>query len=132
MAVDVSSSGGALLITLLRTLHIVFGLIWVGAALLLTLYIEPTAEAAGAEGKRVLRALYRSTSLPRLIPAAALITTLAGLLLYEMLTYSAAIATGAGLMITVGALVGLLAFLARPFLSLASRREVRRPVESRR
>lgn len=111
MAIDVSTAGGALLITVLRALHIVFGLVWVGAALLMTVYIEPTAERTGADGKRVLRALYRGSSFPRLVPAAAIITTVAGLLLYEMLSYSAAISTASGLTITIGASVGLLAFL---------------------
>ena len=103
MAIDVSSAGGALLITILRALHIVCGLVWVGAALLMTIYIEPTAERAGADGRRVLRALYRTTSFSRLVPASAIITTVAGLLLYEMLSYSAAISTATGMTITIGA-----------------------------
>ena len=95
----------------MRALHIVCGLVWVGAALLMTIYIEPSAERAGADGKRLLRALYRTTSFPRLVPASAIITTVAGLLLYEMLSYSAAISTATGLTITIGAGFGLLAFL---------------------
>lgn len=126
MAIDVSSAGGALLITILRALHIIFGLVWVGAALLMTVYIEPTAERAGADGKRVLRALYAGTNLSRLVPAAAIITTVAGLLLYEMLSYSAAMSTASGLTITIGAAFGLLAFLHglfavwRPAIQLSS------------
>ncbi len=111
MAVDLSSSGGALLVSLLRLLHIVGGLVWVGAALLMSWYVEPTAARAGAAGSDFLRALYRDTSLPRLIPLSALITTLAGLLLYEMLSYSAAISSPTGLVLTAGSAFGLLAFL---------------------
>ena len=53
---DVSTAGAALAITALRLLHIVAGLLWVGAALMMSLYIEPTAAASGADGKRFLRA----------------------------------------------------------------------------
>ena len=111
MGIDVSTSGGALLISLLRLLHIVGGLVWVGAALLMTFYVEPTAARAGAAGSSFLRAIYRDTNLPRMIPLSAFITTVAGLLLYELLSYSDAIGSPMGLVLTVGAAFGLLAFL---------------------
>ena len=107
---DVSTAGGALAITVLRLLHIVPGLIWVGAALLMSFYIEPTARSSGAEGSRFLRALYRNSSFPRLIPLSALVTTIAGLLLYGMLSYHEAMSSAMGLILTIGALFGLLAF----------------------
>lgn len=111
MAVDISTAGGALLVSLLRLLHIVGGMIWVGAALLLTCYIEPTAAKSGLAGATFLRRLHRDTHWPRLIPLAALITTVAGLLLYEMLSYSDAMRSPMGLVLTAGASFGLLAFL---------------------
>lgn len=111
MDIDVSTSGGALLISLLRLLHIVGGLVWVGAALLMTYYVEPTAARAGASGASFLRAIYRDSNLPRMIPLCALITTVAGLLLYEMLSYSDALRSPMGLVLTAGSSFGLLAFL---------------------
>lgn len=111
MEIDVSSGGGALLISILRLLHIVGGLLWVGAALLMSWYVEPTAARQGAAGTQFLRAIYRDTNLPRLIPLSALITTVAGLLLYELLSYSDAMSSPMGLVLTAGASFGLLAFL---------------------
>ena len=111
MEIDVSSGGGALLISILRLLHIVGGLLWVGAALFMSWYVEPTAARQGAAGTHFLRAIYRDTNLPRLIPLSALITTVAGLLLYEMLSYSDALSSPMGLVLTAGASFGLLAFL---------------------
>ncbi|MCY4146897.1 MAG: hypothetical protein OXF90_10585 [Chloroflexi bacterium] len=108
MAVDISSADGALLVSLLRLLHIVASVIWVGAALLMTMYIEPMAAGSGAG---FLRHLYRDTSLRRLVPLAALVSTVAGLLLYEMLGYSGALGNPTGLTLTAGASFGLLAFL---------------------
>ncbi len=111
MEIDVSTMGGALLISVLRLLHIVGGLIWVGAALMMSFFIEPAAAKAGADGSRFLRALYRSGKWTWFIPAAALVTTLAGLLLYELLSYSAALRSWPGLVITTGSIFGMLAFL---------------------
>ena len=107
---DVSTAGDALAITVLRLLHIVAGFIWVGAALLISFYLEPTARSSGADGSRFLRTLYRNTNLPRLIPLSALVTTIAGLLLYAMLSYHEAMSSAMGLILTIGALFGLLAF----------------------
>lgn len=107
---DVSSAGGALVITILRLLHIVGGLVWVGAAIVMSFYIEPALLAAGADGNRILRRLYSTTSFARLIPLSALVTTVAGLLLYGMLSYHEALSSSMGVVLTLGALVGLLAF----------------------
>lgn len=107
---DLSTSGGALVVTILRLLHIGGGLIWVGAALVISLYIEPAADQAGAAGKGFLQTLYRSSGLPRLIPLSACITTVAGLLLYGLLSYHEAMSSGLGIVLTLGALFGLLAF----------------------
>ena len=107
---DLSSAGGALVITILRLLHIVAGFVWVGAALLMSLYIEPAADRAGAAGRDFLRTLYRGSGLPRLVPLSAGITTVAGLLLYGLLSYHEAMSSGMGLVLTLGALFGLLAF----------------------
>ncbi len=107
---DLSSAGGALLITVLRLLHIVGGLIWVGAAVVLSFYIEPALEKAGADGGRILRGLYSETSFPSLLPVSALVTTVAGLLLYGMMSYHETLGSSMGLALTLGALLGLLAF----------------------
>ncbi|MDE2854063.1 MAG: hypothetical protein OXN88_07825 [Chloroflexota bacterium] len=107
---DISTASGALIISLLRLLHIVAGLIWVGAALLMSFYIEPMAGSSGAEGGRFLRALYSKTHFPRLIPLSALVATIAGLLLYGLLAYHEAMSSAMGVILTLGALFGLLAF----------------------
>lgn len=108
---DVSSSGGALLVSILRLLHIVGGLIWVGAALVMSFYIEPALKQAGAAGSGILHKLYRQTNYARLIPLSALVTTVAGLLLYGALSYHETLSSSMGVILSLGAFVGLLAFL---------------------
>ena len=107
---DMSSAGGALVVTILRLLHIVGGLVWVGAAIVMSCYIEPALDKAGADGNRIMRRLYSETSFPRLIPISALVTTVAGLLLYGLLSYHEALSSSMGVVLTLGALAGLLAF----------------------
>ncbi|MYD09783.1 MAG: hypothetical protein F4X02_07035 [Chloroflexi bacterium] len=107
---DISTAGGALIISALRLLHIVAGLIWVGAAIVMSCYIEPALERAGVGGSPFLRALYGSASFARLIPLSALVTTVAGLLLYGLMSYHEAMSSSMGMAITLGALFGLLAF----------------------
>ena len=107
---DISNASAALIISVLRLLHIVFGLIWVGAAFSLSYYIEPTAAASAPEGGSFLRALYSGTNFRRLIPLSALITTVAGLLLYGLLSYHEAMSSAMGVILSIGALFGLLAF----------------------
>ena len=107
---DISSTSGALIISILRLLHIVAGLIWVGAVIMMSFYVEPSAERSGADGAGFLRALYSKTNYARMVPAAAIITTLAGLLLYGMMSYHEAMNSAMGMSITLGALFGLLAF----------------------
>ncbi len=55
---DMSTAPGALIITVLRLLHIVAGLVWVGAAIVMSCYIEPALERAGGDGSPFLRARY--------------------------------------------------------------------------
>ncbi len=107
---DISSAGGALVISVLRLLHIVAGLIWVGAAVMMSFYVEPASQQSGGDGARFLRNLYGKTNYSRMIPLAAIITTLAGLLLYGMMSYHETMNSAMGISITLGALFGLLAF----------------------
>ena len=122
---DISTASGALTISLLRLLHIVAGLVWVGSALMLSYYIEPTARASAANGDSFLRALYSKTSLPRLIPLSASVTTVAGLLLYGLLSYHEAMSSAMGLILTVGSLFRAARLWSWLFHCLASKRALR-------
>lgn len=107
---DISSGSGALVISVLRLSHIVAGVIWVGAAVMMSFYVEPASQRSGGDGARFLRNLYGKSNYSRMIPLAAIITTLAGLLLYGMMSYHETMNSAMGMSITLGALFGLLAF----------------------
>jgi hypothetical protein len=107
------------LILVLRLLHIVGGVFWVGSVMLAVFFIEPTAKAFGAAGERFLaHALFRMGLLPILIGAAtaaigagaALYWIDSGGLRVEWIT------THTGLGFTAGALAALTAYAIALFV----------------
>ncbi len=93
----------------LRLIHIVAGAFWVGSALMIVLVILPGVRKAGPGGERVLPMAQMS----RAMAIGAVLTTLAGVLLYVLIFRGASswIASRFGLSLTLGALAGLGAFL---------------------
>ena len=93
----------------LRLIHIVAGVFWAGSALMLTLIILPGMRKSGPGGERALPMAHISQALS----IAGLLTTVAGLLLYYLLSrFSWAwIASPPGIGFTIGALAGTAAFL---------------------
>jgi hypothetical protein len=106
---------------LLRLLHIGAGALWVGAAVVVALYVEPTARATMPEGPRFMQAMMRTTFRP-FMTALGLITILAGIALYwqdsagftsvEWMASSAGRTFGIGGLFGVASLVLGLAFTA--------------------
>ena len=111
---EVGSTGWVILITILRLLHIVAGLIWVGAGITLSMYIFPALGRSGVDSSKVMRALYTKTSFDKLMPIVSITTTVAGLILYYMVTNGFSDAnfmqSGQGIVLSIGALAGLAAF----------------------
>jgi len=65
-------------LTILRIVHIIGGIIWVGFGIFLTFILLPALRHPGEEGLR----LYADLQLTRLMPIASSLTTVAGVLLY--------------------------------------------------
>lgn len=111
---DLTSTGGIIAITIFRLLHIVAGVIWVGAGVLVSMYVEPALERSGVDTTQFMRSLYTRTGFDKLMPIVAVITTVAGIILYWMVTNGFSDAdfmrSGKGIVLGIGALFGLLAF----------------------
>ena len=102
-----------LYVIVLRLLHILGGVFWVGAAWMIAGFLYPTANAAGPEGTKFLQRLFQSR-LPALVSAAAGLNILAGLLLYWRDSLGLRvdwITSRAGLAFTVGGLSAIAAFV---------------------
>ncbi len=96
----------------LRLVHIVAGVVWVGSAVFIALFVLPAARAAGPEGGRFLARL-----MPRTGPAlgvAMLLTVVPGFIMYGRLSAGfnrAWVTSRPGLALGVGAVASILAVL---------------------
>jgi uncharacterized membrane protein len=72
------------LIWLLRIIHIVAGVFWVGGSLVMTFFVGPTIGATGEAGQKFVGHLMNNLKFSNRMSAAAGSTVLAGLLLYGL------------------------------------------------
>jgi|GEM_PF-278638 len=121
--IDLSTGGGAIFITIIRLLHIIAGVIWVGAGIMLSMYIDPVLKSSGIDSSKFMRALYTKSGFDKLMPIVAIVTTVAGLILYWMVSDGFAsvdyMRSGQGIVLGIGVVFGLLAF-GHGFMALGS------------
>jgi uncharacterized membrane protein len=69
-------------VLLLRFLHIVLGVFWIGSGLFVTFFLQPAVAASGESGGKLMSKLGNSPGFQRAFPIAAGLTVLSGILLY--------------------------------------------------
>jgi hypothetical protein len=97
----------------LRVVHILAGVFWVGAALMTFLFLQPTAREVGPAAGPFMAHLAGKKRLIDWVLRAAGLTILAGLLMYWRVSGGLDpdwIGSAEGIAITVGALCGIAAF----------------------
>ncbi len=102
-----------IIVTLLRLLHIFGAVAWTGGGIFLISVVLPTVKDAGPDGVKFMQWVGRTGRLTRLFTLASSTTFLSGLILYPLLNYPGAMADGSlpAITLTIGAVIGLLAFL---------------------
>lgn len=101
-------------IWLLRIIHIVGGVFWVGGTLIMTFFIGPTLGAIGEPGQKFVGHLMNNLKFSNRMSAAAGATVLAGFILYWIDSQgfsSAWVSSGAGRGFGIGAAFGLIGFI---------------------
>ncbi len=99
-------------VVILRLIHILSGVFWVGGALLMALFVGPSLQAAGPASGPVMQQLVKHRRAPDWLGGAAVVTVLAGLLLYWEVSAGLVgdwVSTPPGIAISVGGLLGLAA-----------------------
>lgn len=99
---------------ILRLVHIFGGVFWVGAALMLSFFISPTAGATAENGQKFMQHLMGRTRLSTMMSAAGGSAVLAGILLYLIDSggfTSAWMRSGAGIGFGIGGVFGLIGFV---------------------
>lgn len=102
-----------IVLSLLRLTHIFFGMIWLGLGISGAVIIHPVAKSLGEKGDELMRRYYAYSIVNRLFPLAAIVTTLAGLIMWSTRVdgrdFQGFSDTGDIIML-IGAIFGLLAF----------------------
>jgi uncharacterized membrane protein len=111
---------GSLVITLLRIIHIFAAVAWIGGGIFMVSILGPTVQAAGPEGGRFMMRMASTGRLSRVLTMSSILTILAGLLLYYPTSGNlngAWLSSAHGITLTIGAIVGILAFLHGAFVT---------------
>jgi len=95
------------LVSLLRLLHIVSAVLWMGIGFTMVVFIQPAIQ--NESGFRFMKTLYAKTRINTAYPVTAVLTTLCGILLYLSGSMNRFSQTG-NIVLGIGALAGLLAF----------------------
>lgn len=101
------------LMIILRVIHIFAGVYWVGVSFFNISFLQPTVRATGAEGAKVMQHLTRGTRFTSTMYAIATLNLASGLVMYWVISgFSLSfLSTGYGLVLTIGAIAGLVAWL---------------------
>ncbi|MBW8010918.1 MAG: hypothetical protein FVQ83_06715 [Chloroflexi bacterium] len=103
----------------LRIIHIFSGVFWVGVALFNIGFLQPTVQATGAEGQRVMQHLSGKTRFLIVTYLAATLNMLSGVWMYWDLSrfkWEFTTASGKGLFLTIGGTFGVLAWITVIFV----------------
>ena len=104
----------AIVLFLLRAIHVVGGVLWVGGVVLVTLFLMPATQALGPAAQPVMQFIMGKRKLPVYFMTLGIATTLAGLLLMMRdmsLTNGLWARTPMGIGISIGATAALLALV---------------------
>jgi uncharacterized membrane protein len=98
-------------LVVVRLIHIVAAALWVGSGFFATMILTPTLVKLGTEGSGVARTLGQSSAFRMIFPVSGGLTVLAGLLLYFRPGESAIFSSTGWLVLSIGALAGVLGVL---------------------
>jgi hypothetical protein len=96
---------------ILRLIHILGGIFWVGAMIMLAGFLIPTVRATGREGGRFMQSLMQQQRLQFYLGLAAGLTVLSGITMYVRMTtatHGAWAGSGPGIAYGVGAAAAIL------------------------
>lgn len=116
-----------LLIVVLRFVHVVGSMLWVGFAVFVPFYLAPAVAESGPDGGKVMAALQRR-GIMNVLPVLAVATLVSGFWLYWIRSgglKAAYVAAPAGIAFGAGGLIALVAFVlgmsvARPSMMRAA------------
>jgi hypothetical protein len=108
----------ALLMSLLRIIHIFSGVAWVGIAFVNIVFLQPAVQATAPEGQKVMQYLVGRTRFDMTSYVAATLTVLSGLAMFGLLSdlRPEYFASPYGTFLTIGALAGIAGWVLAMFV----------------
>jgi len=105
------------LMIVLRIIHIFAGVFWVGVSFFNIQFLQPTVQATGSEGQKVMGYLTSQTRFTTTVYTAATLSLLSGLGMYWYLFRFrlSALRSGYGLMLTIGGIAGIIGWVIAIF-----------------
>ncbi len=106
----------ALMISM-RIIHIFSGIFWVGVSFFNVGFLQPTVQATGSDGQTVMQHLTTRTRFTSIVYTTATLTLLSGWIMYwNLFNFRlAALASGYGLLLTIGGVAGTIAWVIAIF-----------------
>ncbi|HLY29085.1 MAG TPA: hypothetical protein VKQ72_22255 [Aggregatilineales bacterium] len=100
---------GNLLFDVIRVVHIVGAVFWLGFAAFSVLIVEPAIKAAGKQGGIILQGIFGNGRYGMIIAASGGLTVLAGIILYvwDMAKIPGFASTTSGIVFAIGGLFGI-------------------------
>lgn len=95
----------------LRLTHVLTTAIWAGFVIMLALYINPAVSSLGPEGGKFMQALGRTRNFPVFMSSLGGLAILSGILMYLKISGPGFIQSRYGLILTIGAVCGLISFI---------------------
>lgn len=98
----------------LRLIHILAGIFWAGAAVLMAAFLTPALRAMGPDGGKFMEQLVGKQKFSMYMSLAAILSTLAGIALFWRTSLGFQIAwilTPSGLALTIGAVAGIITWV---------------------
>jgi uncharacterized membrane protein len=110
------------LVIVLRLVHIMGGIIWVGAALTLNYFIGPSVAATDVAGQQFMRHLMLRTRFSNVMAVSAILTVLAGAILYgrDASAGPAWQSSGPGIGYGIGAVFGVVGLIFGMLIGITS------------
>jgi len=123
----------AVVLFLLRAIHIVGGVLWVGGVVVVGLFLLPATQAVGPAAQPMMQFIMGRRKLPVYMMSLGVVTTLGGLLLFYRnvsLTGGAWARSPMGVGISVGAAAAILALIVGMTVSAPAAKKMNGPPDS--
>jgi len=123
----------AVVLFLLRAIHIVGGVLWVGGVVVVGLFLLPATQAVGPAAQPMMQFIMGRRKLPVYMMSLGIVTTLGGLLLFYRnvsLTGGAWARSPMGVGISVGAAAAILALIVGMAISAPAAKKMNGPPDS--